>query len=201
MLGPSDGRNKTETSAILAGTGSEIKIPSRKKRKRNSSSLRSLYKSHENELEGCHDTEQMNNTTINEQDKTTSNDHEIDSNLPSTSGLDQNTVKEEKRIGNSDVTEEKMELMLSSNHQRKSKKKKKKKRKRQRDMEVDGHCINGLDDIDIYNPGSEDEENTTANRQDNLILRKLFNKSGKSKNYIISKLISLSLRSANSNSV
>lgn len=167
-LGPSDGKTKTETSAILAGTGSEIKIPKRNKRK--SSTQSPDNDKHKN---SSTDPNEANNEHIDNSHVATAT--EMDSNLPSTSsGL--STVKDKEE---SEMDQETMEMMMSTSQRRKKQKKKRKRRKRM-DMEVDGHRINGLDNVDIFNPGSEDEENTAANRQDNLILRKLFKKSGKS---------------------
>ncbi len=68
------------------------------------------------------------------------------------------------------------ELLLA--FRKMKKKKKKKRRKRQREAELEGQSIKGLERMDRYEPGSEDEEDNTMNKQNNIILKQLFKKSG-----------------------
>lgn len=56
-------------------------------------------------------------------------------------------------------------------------KKKRKKKKGKKPAEVDGARIEGLDYSSLFNPGEEDEEQSS--KQDDFILHKLFKKSGK----------------------
>ena len=63
-------------------------------------------------------------------------------------------------------------------------KKKKRKKKSKRPMEVDGEKIEGLDYSSVFNPGQEDEEQ--SGKQDDFILQKLFKKSGVSKKSMVS---------------
>ena len=61
---------------------------------------------------------------------------------------------------------------------RRKMKKRKRKRRRRREAELEGHRVKGLERMDTFDPGSEDEEDKTMDKQNNLILRKLFKKSG-----------------------
>ena len=77
-------------------------------------------------------------------------------------------------------------LLASFERRRKAKKKKRRKRRRKGSgrgqeggAELEGCRVRGLERCDTYEPGSEDEEDTTMDKQNNLILRKLFKKSGK----------------------
>ena len=81
--------------------------------------------------------------------------------------------KKSMETGPATLTEEEMMLMSS-----KRKKKKKRRRKSGKPVEVEGQAISGIESLDAFSPGNEDEENTTSNRQDDFILRKLFKKSG-----------------------
>jgi DNA excision repair protein ERCC-6 len=67
---------------------------------------------------------------------------------------------------------------LYSQRKNKHSKKKRKKRKHGKDVEIDGEVIDGLETVDTYNPGNEDEANVTSNKQDNMILKQLFKRSG-----------------------
>ena len=51
-------------------------------------------------------------------------------------------------------------------------------KRRKKYAELEGERIAGLDRAGVYQPGSEDEEETVSNKQDNHILRTLFKKSG-----------------------
>ena len=75
------------------------------------------------------------------------------------------------------LSEDTIEELLSS-FRRKRRKKKKRRSRRRRDVEIDGYEISGLERTSVYNPGSEDEEDKALNKQDDIILRKLFKKSG-----------------------
>ena len=61
---------------------------------------------------------------------------------------------------------------------RRRKKKKKKRKKRLREAELEGHRIKGIERMDQYDPGSEDEQDKTMDKQNNIILKQLFKKSG-----------------------
>ena len=84
----------------------------------------------------------------------------------------------EEEVGDQQGIEE----LLSSCRRRRKKKKKDKRRKgrkrRRRDAELEGMEVEGLEKANPYNPGSEDEEDRTMDKQNNMILRKLFKKSG-----------------------
>ena len=179
-LGSSDGHHKTETNAIFAGTGSEVKMPRKDKRKKKSDQVAPSL-SHAVSI------------TSGEKDSTTSAVSELSSSVVqedgcSGSGAIDDTSKEKEKKETSDsidttekeLSQEAIEALLSCQKKRKKSKKKKKKRNKhkKRDMEVDGHQITGLESMDIYNPGSEDEEDQITKKQDNIILRALFKKSG-----------------------
>ena len=81
-------------------------------------------------------------------------------------------------------------LLASFERRRKAKKKKKKRRRKgsgrgqERGVELEGYRVRGLERCDTYEPGSEDEEDMTMDKQNNLILRKLFKKSGTATMYM-----------------
>ena len=256
-LGSSEGPHKTETSAMIAGTDSEIKLPRKGgKRKRGSShstSTPSLHKKTKNQTsptpasnrtpsqlttgelttsqltgtsskaalaEAAESVESIGTPTTSTTDTTTvltketvtecqeikkdSRDSQEDTNEEAvrekgTDGkgkakeMDTCFQDEGAKASTAELNEEAMEMMMSSQRR---KKKKSKRRKRKKQAEVEGHHISGVESIDAFNPGSEDEENATNNRQDDFILRKLFKKSGVSdKGHHILLLLFLSIYS------
>ena len=77
------------------------------------------------------------------------------------------------------------ELLASFRRKRKKLKRKRKRMMRRRkgrgrleEGELEGHRVKGLERLDTYDPGSEDEEDNVMDKQNNLILKKLFKKSG-----------------------
>lgn len=177
-LGSSDGPHKTETSAIVAGTGSEITLPPKRGRKRkNTSDIATKIKPLKS-----NETIVTTSTVLTENEENT---------LATADGVTvsiSDGTKVAAVTGNAEGErgkqppfeldhESREEMMLSSRRQKKKRKRKKKKTKA-KDMEVEGHRITGLENMDTFNPGSEDEDNATSNRQDDIILRKLFKKSG-----------------------
>lgn len=254
-LGSSEGPHKTETSAMIAGTDSEIKLPRKGgKRKRGSShstSTPSLHKKTKNQTlptpasnrtpsqlttgelttsqltgtsskaalaEAAESVESTGTPTTSTTDTTTlltkenvtecqeikkdSRDSQEDTNEEAVRKKGKGKAKEVDacfqdegaKASTAELNEEAMEMMMSS--QRRKKKKKSKRRKRKKQAEVEGHHISGVESIDAFNPGSEDEENATNNRQDDFILRKLFKKSGVSdKGHHILLLLFLSIYS------
>ena len=254
-LGSSEGPHKTETSAMIAGTDSEIKLPRKGgKRKRGSShstSTPSLHKKTKNQTlptpasnrtpsqlttgelttsqltgasskaalaEAAESFESTGTPTISTTDTTTvltketvtecqeikkdsRDSHEEAVRKKGTDGkgkakeVDACFQDEGAKASTAELNEEAMEMMMSS-QRRKKKKKKNKRRKRKKQAEVEGRHISGVESIDAFNPGSEDEENATNNRQDDFILRKLFKKSGVSdKGHHILLLLFLSIYS------
>lgn len=174
-LGSSDGPHKTETNAIFAGTGSEVIMPKKDKRKKKSKHAVNI-------------TSGEKHSTTSVVSEPLSSVVQEDNAGCSASAIDDTSKEKEKKeetYDSRDTTEkelsqEAIEALLScQKKQKKSKKKKKKRNKhKKRDMEVDGHQITGLESMDIYNPGSEDEEDQVTKKQDNIILRALFKKSG-----------------------
>lgn len=252
-LGSSEGPHKTETSAMIAGTDSEIKLPRKGgKRKRGSShstSTPSLHKKTKNQTsptpasnrtpsqlttgelttsqltgtsskaalaEAAESVESIGTPTTSTTDTTTvltketvtecqeikkdSRDSQEDTNEEAVREKGKGKAKEVDacfqdegaKASTTELNEEAMEMMMSS--QRRKKKKKSKRRKRKKQAEVEGRHISGVESIDAFNPGSEDEENATNNRQDDFILRKLFKKSGvsdKGHHFLLLQLLSI----------
>lgn len=174
-LGSSDGPHKTETNAIFAGTGSEVKMPKKDKRKKKSELAVSI-------------TSGEKHSTTSAVSEPLSSVVQEDNGGCSGSAIDDTSKEKEKKEETSDTTDttekelsqEAIEALLYCRKKQKKSKKKKKKRDKhkKRDMNVDGHQITGLESMDIYNPGSEDEEDQITKKQDNIILRALFKKSG-----------------------
>lgn len=150
----------TETSALFAGTGSEILPPpsyrSHKKRKRI-----------DGENSGTRDREALEAKGEGKRRKKEKRKEK------SCDCDDVISLNQEGAVGGSG------QATASSPPRTERKKRKKRKKKRKRVPTVDGCEIEGLEKAGVFNPGRGDEEGTSNQQQDDYILKRLFKKSGK----------------------
>lgn len=146
----------TETSALFAGTGSEILPPVRsrthKKRKRRDSGVRD---------EEAQEAKGVRKRKKRGKRKEKSCDHDA------AISLDQ-----EGAAGASDQD------TASSPSRTERKKRKKRKKKLKKVATVDGCEIEGLEKAGVFDPGKGDEVGVSNQQQDDYILKTLFKKSG-----------------------
>lgn len=149
----------TETSALFAGTGSEILPPvssrSHKKRKRRDGESSGVRDGDAQEAKGGRKRRKRGKG----KEKSCDNDAAI--------SLDQ-----EGAAGAGD------QATVSSPSRTVRKKRKKRKKKQKKVVTVDGCEIEGLEKAGVFEPGRGDEEGASNKQQDDYILKTLFKKSG-----------------------
>ena len=155
-----EGRN-TETSALFAGTGSEI-LPSTKSRKRE-----------ERREDG--DREKKEKGKVEKKVKGKRKRKRSKS-------CDQAAAISLDEGASVNVDDDQATASTSSRADIEGRKKQKKKRKRRKKGEaaptVEGAVIEGLDRAGVFQPGREDEQGASNKEQDDYILKRLFKKSG-----------------------
>ncbi len=190
----------TETSALFAGTGSEILPPAtkgrkRKKRKRGRGGSESIdHGGMKGEEAGPKRKKKKKNKSC-DQDAAMSLDggEEASSNqvtdqqaVASTSqekeegkSCDSNAVTLLDGVASpsSHTPDHQPAAMASTSPKVRKKEKKRRKRKRAR-VTWDGAEIEGLERTDVFEPGRGDEEGASNQEQDDYILKRLFKKSG-----------------------
>ena len=194
----------TETSALFAGTGSEILPPvkerKRKKRRRRESASSDHERTKEGEEAGPNrkrrrkkknkscdqdaaisldggEGESSNQVTDQQAVASTSQEKEGEDERKS---RDQNTamlLDDEEASSSSHVHDQQQSAVASTSPKLRKKEKKKRKKKHKR-VRVDGAEIEGLERTDVFEPGRGDEEGASNQEQDDYILKKLFKKSG-----------------------
>ena len=182
-LGSSDGLHKTETSFMISDTDCEVKLPRKGgKRKKGRSSTTNQKHVDQSSSKDTNTNSKLTSSQLTIDKLTTdSSDNTAASSNPNIitdtedkrDDLTKDSKKRSRETEQGTFTEEEMMLMSS-----KRRKKKKRRRKSGKPVEVEGKAISGIESLDAFSPGNEDEENATNNRQDDFILRKLFKKSG-----------------------
>ena len=150
----------TETSALFAGTGSEILPPpadSRKKKKRKVGESSASVADKES-LPGASGKKRKRKR------KGKSCDH--DAAIP---------LDEARGSGDND------RLTVSTSSKAEAKERKRRKKKRKKVVTVEGAEIEGLERSGVFEPGVGDEEGPTHQQQDDYILKRLFKKSGEAR--------------------
>ena len=152
----------TETSALFAGTGSEILPPPSKSRqrekRREDGEMERTKKSKEKEGKKAKGKRKRKRSKSCDQSAAISLDEGASS-----------TVNEEQPVASTSAK-------VESAGRKKGKKRK--RRKREAAPTVDGEVIEGLDRAGVFQPGREDEEGASNKEQDDYILKRLFKKSG-----------------------
>ena len=183
----------TETSALFAGTGSEILPPekSKKRKKRKGSASNDRAGTKEGGEAGPKRKRKKKNKSC-DQDATMSLDGEAtSSNHVAEQEVVAKSTSPEKEVKSCDqdaatpldgeasssnhITDQQAVASTSSKVKKKERKKRKKKLKR---VTVDGTEIEGLERTDVFEPGRGDEEGASNQEQDDYILKRLFKKSG-----------------------
>lgn len=184
----------TETSALFAGTGSEILPPAkgRKRKKRRGGSVSSDHGETKGEAGPKRKRKKKNKSCDQDAAMSLDRGEAASSNLIT----DQEAVastSQKKEEGKSRDQDTVMPLdgeASSSNHipdqqaavasasPKVSKKEKKKRKKKRKRVTVDGAEIEGLERTGVFEPGRGDEEGASNQEQDDYILKKLFKKSG-----------------------
>jgi DNA excision repair protein ERCC-6 len=191
----------TETSALFAGTGSEILPPvtkgrKRKKRKRGRGGSESVdHGGTKGEEAGPKRKRKKKNKSCDEDaampldrgEEASLNQIADQSSVASTSqekdeegkSCDQDAVilLNGEASPSSHTPDHQPAAMASTSPKVRKKEKKRRKRKRAR-VTVDGAEIAGLEKTDVFEPGRGDEEGASNQEQDDYILKRLFKKSG-----------------------
>ena len=156
-----EGRS-TETSALFAGTGSEILPPTRaRKRRKRKGEETSGGVANDRGVANSPAQPVESKGTSKRKKKSKSCDHTAAISLDNEGTTDQDVVS------------------TSSRAEEKERTKRRKKSKRRRALAtVDGERIEGLERSGVFDPGQEDEEGSTHKEQDDYILKRLFKKSG-----------------------
>ncbi len=182
----------TETSALFAGTGSEILPPAkgRKRKKRKGGNESSDHGGTKGEVGSKRKRKKKNKSC--DQDAATSLDRGEGASLNQITDqqvIESTSQEKEGKSCDQDIAMPLDGEASSSNHipdqqaavtsaspevRKKERKKRKKKHKR---VTVDGAEIEGLERTDVFEPGRGDEEGASNQEQDDYILKKLFKKS------------------------
>ena len=167
------GGGGTETSAIFAGTGSEVRPR-----------VRQRLRLHDHSGKGGSSSEKFDSSGMEPGPsgvELESVEHGME---PGPSGVkngmepaaqrEPTAVKKKHKKGHRSRKSRGKEKM----RERPEKKKKKQRRKKRPNASLDGAEITGLEGADSYEPGEEEEGGRGSSQQDDYILRKLFKKSG-----------------------
>ena len=177
----------TETSALFAGTGSEI-LPSTaksKKRKKRKIDETSIHSETKREAEPKKKRKKKNKSC--DQDAAVLLDGEASNPIPDLQGTVVSTSRESCDQETAMLLDGEVPSSIGVTNQlpvmgvaspRAKKKEKKKRKKRGKRVRVDGAEIEGLERTDVFEPGMEDEQGTSNQEQDDYILKRLFKKSG-----------------------
>ena len=189
----------TETSALFAGTGSEILPPAPKERKRKKRRRRRGGGSESSDHGGTMGEEAEPKRKRKKKKK--SCDQDAAMSLDGGEEVSANQITDQQAIASTSQEKESCDqdavilldgassslsshgpdqlLATVASTSPKARKKEKKKRKKKRvRVTVDGAEIEGLERTDVFEPGKRDEEGASNQQQDDYILKKLFKKSG-----------------------
>ena len=193
----------TETSALFAGTGSEILPPVKERKRKKRRRRESVSSDHERTKEG---EEAGPNRKRRRKKKNKSCDQDAAISLDGGEGVsnqvtyqqavastsqetegederksrDQNTAMllDDGEASSSSHVHDQQQSAVASISPKLRKKEKKKRKKKHKRVRVDGAEIEGLERTDVFEPGRGDEEGASNQEQDDYILKKLFKKSG-----------------------
>ena len=194
----------TETSALFAGTGSEILPPATKGRKRKKKRRRREGGSESSDHGGTMGEEAGPKRKRKKKNK--SCDQDAAMSLDGGEEASANQITDQQTVSSTSQEREKEEekscdqdavilldrvsspsshgpdhqgAVVASTSPKVQKKEKKKRKRRHSRVTVDGAEIEGLERTDVFEPGRGDEEGVSNQQQDDYILKKLFKKSGK----------------------
>ncbi|KAK6187270.1 hypothetical protein SNE40_005335 [Patella caerulea] len=206
-LGSKDNDEGTETSAIFAGTGSDVKMPSKKENLFDEMKTKKSHEEEEDTNTSMLDSDEMTRmrelarklSQQMEKNKTKS-DHDSETNNPSTSTLVKKTVityadykKQKLEKENGEKSTSKSDAQSSSSKHSHSRSKDtsttsssshnsgKKHKKKKRDARFEGERIPHLVKQKTFSTGGgqpDDEEQQHTSHQDDYVLRNLFKKVG-----------------------
>ena len=189
----------TETSALFAGTGSEILPPATKERKRKKRRRKRGGGSESSDHGGTLGEEVGPKRKRKKKNK--SCDQDAAMSLDGGEEVSANQITDQQAVASTSQEKESCDqdavilldgassspssrgpdqllaTVASTSSKARKKEKKKRKRKHAR-VTVDGAEIEGLERTDVFEPGKRDEEGASNQQQDDYILKKLFKKSG-----------------------